>query len=82
MKLGFSKVNNNNSPSVTSVSPNTPPAEASGQPNLKNIRLEAEYEMIKEVLKQVNYNKTKAAKILNIDRKTLYNKMNAYNILG
>lgn len=37
--------------------------------------MEAEYETIVNVLKEVNFNKTKAAKILNIDRKTLYNKM-------
>lgn len=49
-------------------------------PNLKSISLEAEYEMIMNVLKQVNFNRTKAAKILNIDRKTLYNKMKALNI--
>jgi two-component system, NtrC family, response regulator HydG len=79
-KLGFSKVSNN--VQATTVPQTIQSNEAQGQPNLKNIRLEAEYEMIKEVLKQVNYNKTKAAKILNIDRKTLYNKMNAYNILG
>jgi two-component system response regulator HydG len=28
----------------------------------------------------VNFNKTKAAKLLNIDRKTLYNKMKAVNL--
>lgn len=49
-------------------------------PNLKNVGLEAEYETILSVLKQVNFNKTKAAQILNIDRKTLYNKMKACNI--
>jgi two-component system response regulator HydG len=49
-------------------------------PNLKSISLEAEYETILNVLKQVNYNRTKAAKILNINRKTLYNKMKALNI--
>jgi two-component system, NtrC family, response regulator HydG len=49
-------------------------------PNLKNIALEAEYETIINVLKQVNFNKTKAAKILNIDRKTLYNKMKVFNL--
>jgi two-component system, NtrC family, response regulator HydG len=49
-------------------------------PNLKNIAHEAEYETITSVLEQVNYNKSKAAKILNIDRKTLYNKMKAFNI--
>ncbi|HYG40688.1 MAG TPA: sigma-54 dependent transcriptional regulator [Cytophagales bacterium] len=70
-KLGFSR-----------VPAGVPVEQQPAHPNLKNIRLEAEYEMIKEVLKQVNYNKTKAAKILKIDRKTLYNKMNAYNILG
>lgn len=44
-------------------------------PNLKVAVNEAEYEMIMKVLKQVNFNKSKAARILNIDRKTLYNKM-------
>ncbi|MGB3075039.1 MAG: sigma-54 dependent transcriptional regulator [Chitinophagales bacterium] len=43
--------------------------------DLKTAAAEAEMEAIRRVLKQVNYNKTKAAKILNIDRKTLYNKM-------
>ncbi|MEP7127979.1 MAG: sigma-54 dependent transcriptional regulator [Chitinophagales bacterium] len=43
--------------------------------DLKTAASEAEMEAIRRVLKQVNYNKTKAAKILNIDRKTLYNKM-------
>jgi two-component system response regulator HydG len=42
--------------------------------------MEAEYETILNVLKEVNFNKTKAAKILNIDRKTLYNKMKAINL--
>jgi two-component system response regulator HydG len=50
-------------------------------PSLKNIGLEAEFSTIVSVLKQVNFNKTKAAKILNIDRKTLYNKMKAVNIV-
>lgn len=49
-------------------------------PNLKAAAHEAEYEMILKVLKQVNFNKTKAAKVLNIDRKTLYNKMKAFDI--
>lgn len=55
-------------------------APVANVPNLKSISLEAEYEMIMSVLKQVNFNRTKAAKILNIDRKTLYNKMKALNI--
>ncbi len=48
--------------------------------DLKNAALEAEYETILKVLRQVNFNKTRAAEILNIDRKTLYNKMKAINI--
>ena len=48
--------------------------------DLKNAALEAEYDAILNVLREVNFNKTKAAKILNIDRKTLYNKMRAINL--
>lgn len=48
--------------------------------DLKNAALEAEYEAILKVLREVNFNKTKAAKILSIDRKTLYNKMKAINL--
>jgi two-component system response regulator HydG len=48
--------------------------------DLKNAALEAEYEAILNVLREVNFNKTKAAKILNIDRKTLYNKMKAIDL--
>lgn len=48
--------------------------------DLKNAAMEAEYETILHVLKEVNFNKTRAAKILNIDRKTLYNKMKANNL--
>lgn len=48
--------------------------------DLKNAALEAEYETILQVLKEVKFNKTKAAQILNIDRKTLYNKMKAINL--
>lgn len=70
-KFSFSEANVNVTTSAT----------ASGNfTHLKNIALEAEYETIMSVLKQVNYNKTKAAKLLNIDRKTLYNKMKAFNI--
>ncbi len=50
--------------------------------NLKVTSVEAEYETIVEVLKKVQFNKTKAAKLLQIDRKTLYNKMKAYNLLS
>jgi len=49
---------------------------------LKSVGIDAEYEMILKVLKQVNFNKSKAAKLLNIDRKTLYNKLEQYHILN
>ncbi len=48
---------------------------------LKNANMMAEYKVILDALKQTNFNKSKAAKLLNIDRKTLYNKMNQYNEL-
>lgn len=50
--------------------------------NLKSIALNAEFEKIVEVLKKVNFNKSKAAQMLNIDRKTLYNKMKIFNLLN
>ena len=46
--------------------------------DLKDAASKAEYEAIMNVLKEVNYNKTKAAEILKIDRKTLYNKIKSY----
>jgi two-component system response regulator HydG len=38
----------------------------------------AEYQTVMNVLKQVNYNKSQAAVILKIDRKTLYNKLKKF----
>ncbi len=46
--------------------------------DLKDAASHAEYEMIMNVLKQVKFNKTKAAVLLKIDRKTLYNKIRHY----
>lgn len=46
-----------------------------GDKSLKNAALEAEFDTILNVLKEVNFNKSKAAKLLKIDRKTLYNKI-------
>jgi two-component system response regulator HydG len=48
--------------------------------DLKTAALRAEYERIVEVLRKVNYNKSTAAALLNIDRKTIYNKMRAFQI--
>ena len=46
--------------------------------DLKDSASRAEYETIMHVLREVNFNKTKAAEILQIDRKTLYNKIKIY----
>ncbi|OOQ60617.1 sigma-54-dependent transcriptional regulator [Mucilaginibacter pedocola] len=56
------------------------PAPEAPKHDLKNAALGAEHETILRVLREVNFNKTKAAEILNIDRKTLYNKMKAINL--
>jgi two-component system response regulator HydG len=45
---------------------------------MKHASIDAEFELIIEALKKCNYNKSKAAQLLNIDRKTLYNKMKQY----
>lgn len=57
------------------------PEPHSSRYDLKSVALNAEYKTILEVLKQVNYNKSKAAKALDIDRKTLYNKLKQYQLL-
>lgn len=48
---------------------------------LKKAAIEAEYKVILEVLQQTNFNKTKAGKILGIDRTTINNKVNQYKRL-
>lgn len=48
--------------------------------DLKSASENAERIAIMNTLKKVGYNKTKAAHALNIDRKTLYNKLKAYDI--
>lgn len=45
---------------------------------LRNEEIEKEH--ILEALRQTGYNKSKAAKLLNIDRKTLYNKLKLYGL--
>ena len=49
--------------------------EQPSKPRLKKAALQAEYEVILSALTKANFNKTKAAEILGIDRKTLYNKV-------
>ncbi|WP_092438330.1 sigma-54-dependent transcriptional regulator [Williamwhitmania taraxaci] len=47
---------------------------------LKGAAAKSEQELILQTLERAKYNKTKTAQLLNIDRKTLYNKMRQYNI--
>ncbi|HEX5654073.1 MAG TPA: sigma-54 dependent transcriptional regulator [Chitinophagaceae bacterium] len=61
---------------ATLSQPVTNTTEAKPMPlDLKNAATKAEYETIMSVLQKVNFNKKKAAELLNIDRKTLYNKI-------
>lgn len=60
--------------------PVTELATIANENDLKTVALQAEYNKIINVLKEVKYNKTKAAQLLNIDRKTLYNKLRLLNI--
>ncbi len=54
------------------------PQNATLENKLKTANLDAEYNVILDALKQANFNKSKAAKLLNVDRKTLYNKMRQF----
>lgn len=48
--------------------------------NLKEAKMESEKQLIVEMLHKTRFNKAETARRLNIDRKTLYNKMDLYNI--
>ncbi|HMI67682.1 MAG TPA: sigma-54 dependent transcriptional regulator [Cyclobacteriaceae bacterium] len=58
------------------------PGQADGEQVglLKSIAGSAERQAIIETLEKAHYNKSKAAELLKIDRKTLYNKLRLYNI--
>jgi two-component system response regulator HydG len=68
------------SPVTTSVTSNTISVPTTDNPDLKAIQEKTEKALIEETLIKVKYNKTQAAKVLNIDRKTLYNKLKRYNL--
>jgi two-component system response regulator HydG len=60
--------------SVTEFGPPDPGTD------LKALQEAHERTLIEKTLQQVKYNKSKAAKLLNIDRKTLYSKLERYGI--
>jgi two-component system response regulator HydG len=63
--------------------PNLPPLQTPSklkEESLLTLRPENEKEQIEIALKKANGNKTIAARLLKIDRKTLYNKMHQYEI--
>ncbi len=60
------------------VSSGEPERESSNL--LKSVTINAERQAIIDVLEKTGFNKSKAAEVLKIDRKTLYNKLKAYDI--
>jgi two-component system, NtrC family, response regulator HydG len=82
-RLQFEEANGQQTQEQPSVQPQptyTAPVRTK-ETSLKEVSIDAEYQMILDALKEANYNKSKAARILNIDRKTLYNKMSQYKEL-
>lgn len=56
--------------------------ELLGNEDLKHKSAYAEYVEIVKILKEENFNRTKAAKRLNINRKTLYNKLKTFDTIN
>ena len=67
-------------PVTASVTSEASSITRTDNPDLKAIQEKTEKALIEETLIKVKYNKTQAAKVLNIDRKTLYNKLKRYNL--
>ena len=65
---------------VFTYDPNFAPSEGKSGTDLKALESSLERQKIVEALEKVQYNKTKAARLLNIDRKTLYNKIKSYGL--
>jgi two-component system response regulator HydG len=86
--LGHTSDSENEDPAETTADPmgmtasTAPRVKIPTSLNLKSASIDAEFETIMEALKKVNFNKSKAAQLLNIDRKTLYNKMKEYQLIN
>jgi two-component system response regulator HydG len=73
--------NNHQQPAEDNATAHSNDKEPAKEPiSLKDIAANAEAEVIKKVLEETHYNKTKAAQKLGIDRKTLFNKLKQHNI--
>jgi|SRR6185437_14620066 len=80
-ELNFGETQDNNQSNSSLISSGRKNIEIS-ELGMKQASIDAEFELIVEALKKCNYNKSKAAIMLNIDRKTLYNKMKQYKELN
>jgi two-component system response regulator HydG len=80
-ELNFGETQDNNQSNSSLFSSGRKNIEIS-EFGMKQASIDAEFELIVEALKKCNYNKSKAALMLNIDRKTLYNKMKQYKELN
>lgn len=56
------------------------PQDAQGAEGLKGVAHQAEREAILQALERNGYNKSRTAEQLNIDRKTLYNKLKSFGL--
>lgn len=65
-------------PATAMATPELKEGDLKSKNQLKDAAGRAEFETIMSVLKMVNFNKKKAAELLKIDRKTLYNKIKNY----
>lgn len=54
------------------------PVSPGSENNFKKAVYNAEFKIIMDAMAKVNFNKSEAARLLNIDRKTLYNKLKQY----
>ena len=75
----FERSNDNDDVETKEVKPTTINHQAEEE-NLKLYSSKSEEKTIRLALEKAKFNKTKAAKLLGIDRKTLYNKIKLYDI--